>query len=122
MRTRSSFEWIRLILIQFQAEEIPFIKIYHYCGSLNVVSRNSFKRNLCALIEFDLAKETKKMQKAQHYDSMYLRCLILDFSALSYIDPSAVSSLVTLVKEFNKLHICVFISGVSCKFCVTFVF
>lgn len=60
------------------------------------------------------------MMKSQNYDPIYLRCLILDFSALSYIDPSGVSSLITLVKGFNKLQIHVFISGCSCKFFVFF--
>lgn len=71
--------------------------------------------NLCSLIGVDLAKEKKKIQKSPNYDPIYLRCLILDFSALSYIDTSGVSSLILLVKEFNKLHIHVFISGCSCK-------
>ncbi|KAJ6647323.1 Prestin [Pseudolycoriella hygida] len=96
------------------AEEIPSIKIYHYCGSLNFASTIAFKRDLCSLIGVNLAKETKKMINVQNYDPIYLRCLILDFSALSYIDPSGVSSLILLVKEFNKLQIHVFISGCSC--------
>lgn len=107
---------MKLIFNTFQAEEIPSIKIYHYCGSLNFASRNAFKTDLCSLIGVNLAKETKKMMKSQNYDPIYLRCLILDFSALSYIDPSGVSSLILLVKEFNKLQIHVFISGCSCKF------
>lgn len=91
------------------------MKIYHYCGSLNFASRNAFKRNLCELIGVDLAIEKKRMLKSENYEPIYLKCLILDFSALSYIDPSGVSSLILLVKEFNKLQIIVFISGCSCK-------
>ncbi|KAG4068510.1 hypothetical protein HA402_004851 [Bradysia odoriphaga] len=96
------------------AEEIPGIKIYHYCGSLNFASRNAFKKNLCEQIGVDLALEKKRMLKSENYEPIYLKCLILDFSALSYIDPSGVTSLILLVKEFNKLQILVFISGCSC--------
>lgn len=43
----------------FQAEEINFIKIFHYCGSLNFASRGSFKTELCSLIGLDLAQEIR---------------------------------------------------------------
>lgn len=108
------------IFKSFQAEEIPSIKIYHYCGSLNFASRNAFKTDLCSLIGVNLAKETKKMLKFDKYDPIYMKCLILDFSALSYIDPSGVSFLILLVKEFEKLQIHVFISGCSCKLFLVF--
>lgn len=49
---------------QLQAEEINFIKIFHYCGSLNFASRSSFKSELCTLIGLNLAKETRKMAKS----------------------------------------------------------
>lgn len=50
----------------------------------------------------------------QRYESIDLKCLIIDFSALSYIDPSGVSSLKLLIDDFNKLSINVYISGASC--------
>lgn len=42
-----------------QAEEINAMKIFHYCGSLNFASRNSFKAELCSLIGLDLAQEIR---------------------------------------------------------------
>lgn len=94
------------------------IKIFHYCGSLNFASRALFKSELCSLIRIDLANEILRNQTAslqQHYESMSIKCLIIDFSALSYIDPSGVSALKLLIADFNKLYITVYIAGASCK-------
>ncbi|XP_055316397.1 solute carrier family 26 member 6-like isoform X2 [Sitodiplosis mosellana] len=98
------------------AEEMNGIKIFHYCGSLNFASRASFKSELCSLIRLDLASEMRNHSTStqQRYESIDLKCLIIDFSALSYIDPSSVSSLKLLIDDFNKLSIKVFISGASC--------
>lgn len=49
------------------------------------------------------------------YESINIKCLIIDFSALSYIDSSAVSSLKLLIKDFNRLSVDVYIAGASCK-------
>lgn len=51
----------------------------------------------------------------QGYEPIRLKCLIIDLSALSYIDPSAVSSLKLLFDDFGKLSINVYIAGASCK-------
>lgn len=47
------------------AEEIPFVRIFHYCGSLNFAGRTAFKAELCRRIELDLGKETRRMVKRQ---------------------------------------------------------
>ncbi|XP_031618524.1 pendrin-like isoform X3 [Contarinia nasturtii] len=98
------------------AEEISGLKIFHYCGSLNFASRASFKSELCTLIRLDLAAEMRNHSTSaqQRYESIYLKCLIIDFSALSYIDPSGVSSLKQLINDFNKISINVYISNASC--------
>lgn len=100
-----------------QAEELNSIKIFHYCGSLNFASRSSFKTELCSLIRLDLASEMRNNQPStsQRYESIHFKCLIIDFSALSYIDPSGVSLLKLLIRDFNKLSINVYIAGASCK-------
>lgn len=100
------------------------IKIFHYCGSLNFASRALFKSELCSLIRINLANEIKRNQSPsslqQHYESISMKCLVIDFSALSYIDPSGVSALKLLIADFNKLCINVYIAGASCKFDSTF--
>lgn len=74
------------------------------------------------MLGLDLAKEIRRFDKYasidelnQKYLPVQLKCLILDFSALSYIDPSGTASLKLLVKEFNKLDILVYLAGSSCK-------
>lgn len=45
------------------AAEIPLVKIFHYCGSVNFASRSAFKSELCRLIGLNLARETRKLTK-----------------------------------------------------------
>jgi solute carrier family 26, other len=108
-----------------KAMEIPNLKIFHYCGSLNFASRNSFKNELLQLLDLNLIKEIKRLNKMmassdyaeqKKYIGPAIKCLIIDFSALSYIDPSGVTSLKLLIKDFNTLGISVFVGGSSCKF------
>lgn len=102
-----------------QAEEINAIKIFHYCGSLNFASRATFKSELCSLIRLDLAAEMRNQSTSaapQRYESINLKCLIIDFSALSYIDSSGCTALKLLINDFNKLSINVYIAGASCKY------
>lgn len=77
----------------------------------------SFKSELCSLIRIDLAREMRNQMTSMQprYESINLKCMIIDFSALSYIDPSGVSSLKLLINDFNKLSINVYIAGASCK-------
>lgn len=102
------------------AEEINSIKIFHYCGSLNFASRSAFKTELCSLIGLNLSKETRKMFKAQSnpenkpYTTLDIKCVIIDFSALSYVDPSGCTALKLLISEFNKISINIYIAGCSC--------
>lgn len=42
-----------------------------------------------------------------------LKCLILDFSALSYIDPSGSNGLKFLAEEFQRIEIPIYIAGCS---------
>lgn len=56
---------------------------------------------------------TDKLEKMQGKINTKLRCLILDFSSVSHIDPSGVSMLKSVVENFTKLGIPVYIA--SCK-------
>jgi solute carrier family 26, other len=104
-----------------QAREIPNIKIFHYAGCLNFSGRLNFKTSLLRLLNINLAKETRRLNKsldkydAEKYLGPGFKCLILDFSALSYIDPSGVYALKVLVKEFTRVLVPIYISGSSCK-------
>lgn len=91
------------------------IKIFHYSGSLNFASRSSFKSELCAILGIDLAEELRNQRNAKQGKSFDFLCLIMDFSALSYIDPSGVIALTQIIEDFNKLFVHVYIAGASCK-------
>ncbi|XP_031636337.1 solute carrier family 26 member 10-like [Contarinia nasturtii] len=95
------------------AKEINSIKIFHYSGSLNFASRSSLKMELCSLIGLDLPTELRNLSKGVKCN--HLKCLIIDFAALSYIDPSGVSTLKLLIDDFNKLSVNVYIAGASCS-------
>lgn len=101
-----------------QAEELPNIKIFHYCGSINFASRNLFKSTLADAIQIDIAYETRKKmscdKKLIKYVPPPFKSIIIDFSALSYIDASGALSLKILIKELNNLSVHVCLSGCSC--------
>lgn len=100
------------------AEEIPFIKIFHYCGSLNFASRSLFKSILCESIKVDLPREARRRfnaeKKGTKVDPIPIKTIIIDFSALSYIDPSGTTSLKITIREFNNLSLNVYLAGSSC--------
>lgn len=75
---------------------------------------------LCHKISVDLAHETKRMATCVGENRKFepqpnVRCLIIDFSALSYIDPSGCVALKTLIKELNNVSIIVYIASCSCN-------
>nr|CAD7432363.1 unnamed protein product [Timema monikensis] len=100
--------------------EVQNIKIFHYCGGLNFATRDHFKSELFRLIGLNPQKQLLRIKKdlkkkiASEKKYLKMRCLILDFSALSYIDPSGVNMLRILGEEFNKIDIPVYVSGSSC--------
>ncbi|ERL84981.1 hypothetical protein D910_02404, partial [Dendroctonus ponderosae] len=119
------------------AKEVEGIKIFHYSGGINFATKSIFKSDLIRLIGINPQKEvvyraklakylgkaddqlhksanlTGKLEKVQGKVNTKLRCLILDFSSVSHIDPSGVSMLKSVVENFTKLDIPVYIA--SCK-------
>ncbi|XP_062558686.1 solute carrier family 26 member 10-like [Armigeres subalbatus] len=94
--------------------DIPGIKIFHFCGSLNFASRTSFKTRLCETLGLNLTQEIKNSKSKGYKRKFSLRYLVLDFTALSSIDPSAIAALKALIAEFNKLSVKVLVAGLSC--------
>ncbi|GJQ74244.1 hypothetical protein Trydic_g19148 [Trypoxylus dichotomus] len=121
------------------AGEVPGLKIFHYQGGINFASRNYFKSELYKLINLDpqkeltyrkklnkiadmefqtkspttIAKLKQKQDKLQCKSNTSIRCLILDFSALSYVDPAGVSMLKSIEHYFKQLDIPIYIAGCS---------
>lgn len=108
-----------------KAIQIPNLKIFHYCGVLNFATKTTFKNALCDILRINITKELKYMNqlktstdtkttvKASQKSNINFKSLILDFTALSFIDPSAVIMLKQLITEFNNLNIRVTIAGCS---------
>ncbi|GAB1860445.1 Prestin [Camponotus japonicus] len=95
------------------AVEIHGIKIFHYCGTLNFANNNYFRSIIYKLVGVcpqKIIKHRKKLTEENHFldDSEgrpELQCIIMDMSALSYIDPSSVQMLHLIVKEFTQVSI-----------------
>ncbi|XP_058466254.1 solute carrier family 26 member 10-like [Malaya genurostris] len=90
------------------------IKIFHYSGSLNFATRSNYKSSLFELLDLDMAQELKLFKDDECKRQLDLRYLVLDFTRISDIDSSAVSSLKTLINEFDKLKVKILIAGASC--------
>ncbi|XP_065170334.1 prestin-like [Atheta coriaria] len=116
------------------AEEIPEIKIFHYQGSINFASKAMFRAALYEKTGVNPAEELKikrKLEKLVADSAQYgsttdlmhrkknkskpteVKCIIYDFTALSYIDPSGIIMMKTLSLEYKKLNIPIYIAGCS---------
>lgn len=67
-----------------------------------------------------MVEERRKLAKHGLYpdrngteDKEALRCIIIDMSALSYIDPSGIKTLRFLAAEFEKIDVPIHLSGCS---------
>lgn len=105
-----------------KAIEIPFVKMFRYSGSINFATKASFRNRLCNKLGIDLLKELKHADKRKEKpigkafsSNIFFNHLVLDFSALSSIDPSSVKMLTTLINDFNKLSVKVSIAGCSSR-------
>ncbi|XP_070172363.1 prestin isoform X1 [Polyergus mexicanus] len=97
------------------AVEIHGVKIFHYCGTLNFVNNNYFRSTICRLVGVcpqkiikhrkKLAEENRFLDDKDSEDRHELQCIIMDMSALSYIDPSSVQMLHLIVEEFTQVNI-----------------
>lgn len=105
-----------------KAVEIPFVKIFHYSGGINFATKASFRNRLSKRLGINLLKELKHFDKKTgkskgktFITNINFKHLVLDFSALSFIDPSSVVMLANLIKDFNKLNVEVSLVGCSSK-------
>lgn len=94
--------------------EIQGIKIFHYCGTLNFANNSHFKSIVYRLVGIrpqKILKHRKKLLDEHFLDNQNsenrneLQCIIMDMSALSFIDPSSVHVLHLIVEEFTQVNI-----------------
>lgn len=113
-----------------KAVEIPFVKIFHYGGSMNFATKMTFKSLLCEKLGINLIKELQLQkkpelkpdgkQKSACKPGLNFKYLILDFSALTFIDSSSINLLTSIIDDFDKLETSVSLSGCSSKIFETF--
>lgn len=101
-------------------QEINQVKIFHYSGMLNFSSRQTFTDVFKKYVGFDPAKELKRIQYAEdhnlaysEYESVNIKYIIIDFCALTYIDPAGVTLLRNLVRDCEEMGITVYFTGCS---------
>ncbi|XP_057665771.1 solute carrier family 26 member 6-like isoform X2 [Diorhabda carinulata] len=100
------------------AKEIDGVKIFHYSGGLSFASRSSFKELLVKKTELDAAATLRRRAKLtekglQDEEELLLKCVILDFSSLTFVDPAGVDFLRSLQDDYKRLNIHMLISGCS---------
>ncbi|XP_012269237.2 solute carrier family 26 member 6-like isoform X2 [Athalia rosae] len=103
--------------------ELCGIKIFHYCGGLNFANSGHLKSELFRLVGIiprQVIEERKKLAKRGLYPDQHgsdekevLRCIIIDLSALSYVDPTGINTLKFLASEFEKIEVPIYLAGCS---------
>ncbi|XP_050500307.1 sulfate transporter [Diabrotica virgifera virgifera] len=115
------------------AKEIEGLKIFHYCGGINFATKGIFKTELYRLINLNPQKELisrekldkimnkdlpptefkEKVKKLESKINRDLKCIILDFSSVSCLDPCSVTMLRNEMAEFKKLDITFYVAACS---------
>ncbi|RVE47908.1 hypothetical protein evm_007422 [Chilo suppressalis] len=105
------------------AEELPGIKIFHYCGGLNFATKNLFRATLFRKIGYlkpsePLPDEDNNLTKSESYEwdptiGNRVQCVIIDATALSYVDAPGVKTLVAVQKELDSSNITVLLAGAN---------
>ncbi|XP_044737851.1 sulfate transporter-like [Chrysoperla carnea] len=116
-----------------KAKEIPKVKIFHYAGSINFAQAESFQNALYTLLECDPIKVinarkkelqdrgikitiTELTQAEDPFEFINPECIvpfqviILDFSAVTYIDPMGVEQISTIGQCFKNLNVAVLLA------------
>lgn len=98
------------------AKEVPNTKIFHYNGSLNFATKNSFRKTLFKAIEINteklrIASFVAVADTSRTLTDTTLRSLILDFSALGHLDVAGCGVLNDIRNDMKLLDVRVFIAS-----------
>lgn len=96
------------------------MKIFHYSGGLSFASRGSFKDLLIRKTKLDAAAVLRKRVKLadkglEDGDELLTKCIVLDFSCLTFVDPAGVDFLRSMQADYAKLGVSMYIAGCSGK-------
>lgn len=101
-----------------KAIELSRTKIYRYSGNINFATKSMFRDKMCKKLQLNLQQELRNVddESTKYVDNYFsYDHLIIDFTALTFIDASSVSMLNTLIEDFIKIKINVSIAGCSSK-------
>lgn len=114
----------RPFFFTFKAKEIPEIKIFRYSGGLSFASRAAFRELLNRKMGFDPQSVLRRRAKLEEssfansstsdsFDELMTKCIVLDFAALTFVDPAGVELLRQLQADYAKLGVVLFIASCS---------
>lgn len=94
------------------------MKIFHYGGGLSFASKSTFRELLVRKTQIDAAAILRRRallkERGIHDDEEFLiKCIILDFSCLTFVDPSGVDALKSIQEDYEQLGISLYITGCS---------
>lgn len=110
---------IEINIFYLQVFELKGLKIFHYSGSINFVNERSLKPLLCREVDINPEKVTKYRLKLAKRglppdeNSQLAQCIIIDMSSVSFVDPSGVTALRTLVADFANVGVSVYLAACS---------
>ncbi|XP_055706150.1 solute carrier family 26 member 10-like isoform X1 [Phlebotomus papatasi] len=94
--------------------EVPNVKIFHYCGSLNFASRDQFRKHLYKLTGINERKVKLSEDGLKDESPHDIKCIVMDFSALTYVDSGGFATLKSIIEELSGRSILVLIAAISC--------
>ncbi|XP_003707668.2 prestin isoform X2 [Megachile rotundata] len=90
--------------------EVPGIKIFHYCGSLNFACRQQFREQVYKIAGH---RPRKNLGHEELKEIKELHTLVLDLSALTHMDLAGATTLGNLISEYCDMNIAVYVAGCS---------
>lgn len=112
-----------LLICFTQVAEIFGIKIFHYAGNMNFVNGHQLSSDLQDKVGVKprlVLKFREKQAKRGGYsdpnefeNNYTLRCIVVDMSAVSKIDPGGVATLRDVVTEFSQIDVPVYLAACS---------
>lgn len=79
------------------------------------ININCFKDYLQKNKNYDISVLKIKVNNLNNEINNDMKCLILDFTALSYVDPSGIVMLKSIGEEFKNIQIPIYVAGCSGK-------
>ncbi|CAG9767761.1 unnamed protein product [Ceutorhynchus assimilis] len=100
--------------------DVKGLKIIHFVGGLSFASRDAFKDLFVQKVGIDAADSLRKRAKLREKgfdvdeeEGFIAKGIVIDFSSLTFLDPSGVAFLRQLQSDLEKLGIALYIAGCS---------